>query len=104
MEQIPTINYHDLKSNNVELSKFLEDSLNDVGFFVIKDHPISSESIDKLFNFTQELFDLPLDVKMKYHLELSLHLIQFQYIFLKYLKLCSLEEKDLCHSQIKKIF
>ena len=52
MEQIPTINYHDLKSNNVELSKFLEDSLNDVGFFVIKDHPISSESIDKLFNFT----------------------------------------------------
>ena len=24
--------------------------------------------------------------------------------FLKYLKLCSLEEKDLCHSQIKKIF
>ena len=68
MEQIPTINYHDLKSNNVELSKFLEDSLNDVGFFVIKDHPISSESIDKLFNFTQELFDLPLDVKMKYHL------------------------------------
>ena len=69
MEQIPTINYHDLKSNNVELSKFLEDSLNDVGFFVIKDHPISSESIDKLFNFTQELFDLPLDVKMKYHLK-----------------------------------
>ena len=68
MEQIPTINYHDLKSNNVELSKFLEDSLNDVGFFVIKDHPISSESIDKLFNLTQELFDLPLDVKMKYHL------------------------------------
>jgi isopenicillin N synthase-like dioxygenase len=40
-----------------------------VGFFVIKDHPISSESIDKLFNFTQELFDLPLDVKMKYHLK-----------------------------------
>ena len=69
MEQIPTINYHDLKSNNEELSKFLEDSLNDVGFFVIKDHPISSESIDKLFNFTQELFDLPLDVKMKYHLK-----------------------------------
>ena len=69
MEQIPTINYHDLESNNQELSKFLEDSLNDVGFFVIKDHPISSESIDKLFNFTQELFDLPLDVKMKYHLK-----------------------------------
>ena len=64
MEQIPTINYHDLESNDKELSKFLEDSLNDVGFFVIKDHPISSESIDKLFNFTQELFDLPLDVKM----------------------------------------
>ena len=61
MEQIPTINYYDLKSNNKELSKFLEDSLNDVGFFVIKDHPISSESIDKLFNVTQELFDLPLD-------------------------------------------
>lgn len=69
MEQIPTINYHDLKSNDEELSKFLEDSLNDVGFFVIKDHPISSESIDKLFNLTQELFDLPLDVKMKYHLK-----------------------------------
>ena len=69
MEQIPTINYHDLESNDKELSKYLEDSLNDVGFFVIKDHPISSESIDKLFNFTQELFDLPLDVKMKYHLK-----------------------------------
>ena len=50
MEQIPTINYHDLESNNQELSKFLEDSLNDVGFFVIKDHPISSESIDKLLS------------------------------------------------------
>jgi len=69
MEQIPTINYRDLESNNKELSKFLEDSLNDVGFFVIKDHPISSESIDKLFNFTQGLFNLPIDVKMKYHLK-----------------------------------
>ena len=38
-------------------------------FFVIKDHPISAESIEKLFNVTQELFDLPLDVKMKYHLK-----------------------------------
>ena len=69
MEQIPTINYRDLESNNKELSKFLEDSLNDVGFFVIKDHPISSDSIDNLFNFTQGLFNLPLDVKMKYHLK-----------------------------------
>ena len=69
MEQIPTINYYDLESNNKELSKFLEDSLNDVGFFVIKDHPISSDSIDNLFNFTQGLFNLPLDVKMKYHLK-----------------------------------
>ena len=68
MEQIPTINYHDLESNK-ELSKFLENSLNDVGFFVIKDHPISPESIDNLFNFTQALFNLPLDVKMKYHLK-----------------------------------
>lgn len=68
MEQIPTINYHDLESDK-ELSKFLEDSLNDVGFFVIKDHPISPESIDNLFNFTQALFNLPLDVKMKYHLK-----------------------------------
>ena len=69
MEQIPTISYRDLESNNKELSKFLEDSLNDVGFFVIKDHPISSDSIDNLFNFTQGLFNLPLDVKMKYHLK-----------------------------------
>ena len=69
MEQIPTISYRDLESNNKELSKFLEDSLNDVGFFVIKDHPISSDSIDDLFNFTQGLFNLPLDVKMKYHLK-----------------------------------
>lgn len=69
MEQIPTISYRDLESNNKELSKFLEDSLNDVGFFVIKDHPISSDSIDDLFNFTQGLFNLPIDVKMKYHLK-----------------------------------
>ena len=64
---IPTIEYRDLKTNKNIPSK-LEDTLNEVGFFIIKNHPISEKSIDKLFSITENLFNLPINIKNKYHL------------------------------------
>ena len=64
---IPTIEYEDLKTNK-NISSKLEDTLNEVGFFIIKNHPISEKSIDKLFSITETLFNLPINIKNKYHL------------------------------------
>ena len=68
MQKIPIVSFHDLVSADKEVIDYLTSSLNKVGFFVINEHPINKSLIKDTFSLTEELFNLPFDVKNKYHM------------------------------------
>ena len=68
MQKIPKVSFHDLVSADKEVIDYLTSSLNKVGFFVINEHPINKSLIKDTFSLTEELFNLPFDVKNKYHM------------------------------------
>ena len=68
MQEIPKVSFHDLVSADKEVIDYLTSSLNKVGFFVINKHPINKSLIKDTFSLTEELFNLPFDVKNKYHM------------------------------------
>ena len=67
MHKIPTISFSDLKSADTEVLEFLTNCLSNNGFFVINDHPINLDLIERTFSIAEEMFALPYDVKKKYH-------------------------------------
>ena len=67
MQKIPKVSFHDLVSADKEVIDYLTNSLNNVGFFVINEHPINKALIKDTFALTEELFNLPFDIKNKYH-------------------------------------
>ena len=67
MQKIPKVSFHDLVSADKAVIDYLTSSLNNVGFFVINEHPINKALIKDTFTLTEELFNLPFDVKNKYH-------------------------------------
>ena len=67
MQKIPKVSFHDLVSADKAVIDYLTSSLNNVGFFVINEHPINKALIKNTFALTEELFNLPFDVKNKYH-------------------------------------
>ena len=67
MQKIPKVSFHDLVAADKAVIDYLTSSLNNVGFFVINDHPINKALIQNTFALTEELFNLPFDVKNKYH-------------------------------------
>ena len=64
MQKIPKVSFHDLVSADKEVIDYLTSSLNKVGFFVINEHPINKALIKDTFALTEELFNLPFDVKV----------------------------------------
>ena len=66
MQKIPKVSFHDLVSADKSVIDYLTNSLNNVGFFVINEHPINKVLIKETFALTEELFNLPFDVKNKY--------------------------------------
>ena len=68
MHKIPKVSFHDLVSADEEVIDYLTNSLNNVGFFIINKHPINQALIKNTFALTEELFNLPFDVKHKYHM------------------------------------
>ena len=68
MHKIPKVSFHDLVSADEEVIDYLTNSLNNVGFFIINEHPINHALIKNTFALTEELFNLPFDVKHKYHM------------------------------------
>ncbi len=68
MHKIPKVSFHDLVSADEEVIDYLTNSLNNVGFFIINEHPINQALIKNTFALTEELFNLPFDVKHKYHM------------------------------------
>ena len=63
MQKIPKVSFHDLVSADKAVIDYLTSSLNNVGFFVINEHPINKALIKELL-LTEELFNLPFDVKI----------------------------------------
>jgi len=68
MHKIPKVSFHDLVSADEEVIDYLTNSLNNVGFFIINEHPINQALLDYTFALTEALFNLPFDVKHKYHM------------------------------------
>ena len=67
MHKIPTISFNDLKNTNNDVLDFLTSSLENNGFFVINDHPINLDLIKRAFDIAEEMFNLPYEIKQKYH-------------------------------------
>ncbi len=73
MRQVPEIsllNY--VNGSNLDKIKFVDQifsGLRDYGFIVLKDHTIEQKKIDHAYELVQEFFQLPLETKLKYHLQ-----------------------------------
>ena len=67
MHKISTISFNDLKNTNKDVLDFLTSSLENNGFFVINDHPINLDLINRTFDLAEEMFSLPYETKKKYH-------------------------------------
>ncbi len=67
MHKIPTISFNDLVNTNKDVLDFLTSSLENNGFFVINDHPIDLQLINRTFDIAEEMFNLPYETKNKYH-------------------------------------
>ena len=68
MHKIPTISFNDLINTNKDVLDFLTSSLENNGFFVINDHPIDLQLINRTFDIAEEMFSLPYKTKNKYHI------------------------------------
>ena len=73
MRQVPEIsllNY--VNGSSLDKIKFVDQifsGLRDYGFIVLKDHTIEQNKIDHAYELVQEFFQLPLETKLKYHLQ-----------------------------------
>ena len=65
MHKIPTISFNDLVNTNKDVLDFLTSSLENNGFFVINDHPIDLQLINRTFDIAEEMFSLPYETKNK---------------------------------------
>ncbi len=64
MQKIPKVSFHDLVAADKAVIDYLTSSLNNVGFFVINEHPINKALIKDTFALTEELFNYPLMLKI----------------------------------------
>lgn len=72
IRQVPELRLTDYLGEDPSLrSKFIEQlfvGLKEYGFFVLKDHPVSTELLEKAYSLVERLFDLPVEVKKRYSL------------------------------------
>ena len=69
MQKIPTISFNDLKDRNSDVLEFLTKTLENNGFFIINDHSIDKNLIEKVFSVAEDIFSLPYETKYKYHVK-----------------------------------
>ena len=69
MQKIPTISFNDLKDRNSDVLEFLTRTLENNGFFIINDHSIDTNLIEKVFSVAEDIFKLPYETKYKYHIK-----------------------------------
>ena len=69
MSSIPSVSLQSLASNDTEVITNLENNLENIGFFILKDHGLNLNLVRDAFSLSKDLFNLPYDVKKKYHVE-----------------------------------
>ena len=69
MSSIPSVSLKSLMSDDAEVITHLENSLENIGFFILKDHDLNLELVRDAFSLSKELFNLPFKIKKKYHVE-----------------------------------
>lgn len=71
MYSIPSLDLNQFVNGSPEEKKSFVKALGkayeEIGFAAIKNHLLSDELVDDLYEQTQAFFDLPLDIKLKYH-------------------------------------
>ena len=60
------ISLNDLSKDDVGFAKAIGESLNDIGFFALKDHGISPQLIESCYSSAEAVFKLPIEEKIKY--------------------------------------
>lgn len=69
MSSIPSVSLQSLVSNDSEVITNLENNLENIGFFILKDHGLNLNLVRDAFSLSKDLFNLPYEVKKKYHVE-----------------------------------
>ena len=69
MSSIPSVSLQSLVSNDSEVITNLEHNLENIGFFILKDHGLNLNLVRDAFSLSKDLFNLPYEVKKKYHVE-----------------------------------
>ena len=69
MSCIPSVSLQSLVSNDSDVITNLENNLENIGFFILKDHGLNLNLVRDAFSLSKDLFNLPYDVKKKYHVE-----------------------------------
>ena len=69
MSTIPSVSLESLMSSDAEVISHLENSLENIGFFILKDHGLDLNLVRDAFSLSKKLFNLPFEIKKKYHVE-----------------------------------
>ncbi len=69
MSTIPSVSLESLMSSDAEVISHLENSLENIGFFILKDHGLDLNLVRDAFSLSKNLFNLPFEIKKKYHVE-----------------------------------
>jgi isopenicillin N synthase-like dioxygenase len=65
-EAIKNLSLKDLESDRARFTHELFEGLKTYGFVVLRDHGISASEIKRAYELAEQLFELPLDTKLKY--------------------------------------
>ena len=63
MSSIPSVSLQSLVSNDSEVITNLEHNLENIGFFILKDHGLNLNLVRDAFSLSKDLFNLPYEVK-----------------------------------------
>lgn len=65
---IPVLSLNELREDRESFTKKVGNALEKVGFFALTDHGINKHLIEGAYEASEKFFNLPLEDKMKYHL------------------------------------
>ena len=70
LQTVPTVDYHDFISGDAQKrTQFIQnlgDAFSQIGFVIVKNHGVSEELRQELFQVSKEIFDQPQAIKQKY--------------------------------------
>lgn len=70
LQSVPTVDYQDFISGNTpKREQFIQDlgnAFSQIGFVIVKNHGVSEELRQELFDLSKKIFEQPQDIKQKY--------------------------------------